>query len=81
MLGRLTLSSFMKRIVIERPKDAELVEEFRKALDSLCDGGYKPRSGTKLLSRYTVIMVDDAAFDQAVEHLGLANVSGSDQSG
>jgi hypothetical protein len=36
-----------------------LADEFRKALDSLCDGGYKPRNGTKLLSRCAVIMVDD----------------------
>jgi hypothetical protein len=71
----------MKRIVIERPKDADLADEFRKALDLLCDGGYKPRSGTKLLSRYAVIMVDDKLFDLAVAHLRSANMSGIDQSG
>jgi hypothetical protein len=71
----------MKRIVIERPKDGELAHEFRKALDLLCDGGYKPRSGTKLLWRYAVIIVDDNSFDQAVDYLRSANMSGIDQSG
>jgi hypothetical protein len=78
---RLITQFDMKRIVIERPKGAELADEFRKALNLLCDGGYKPRSGTKLLSRYAVIMVDDDLFDQAVAHLRSANMSGIDQSG
>ena len=72
-------SSSMKRIVIERSAGDELADEFRKALDLICDGGFKPRSGTKLLSRYAVITVDDAVFDQTLAHLRLANIKASDE--
>ena len=65
----------MKRIVIERPSAGELTDEFRKALNLLCDGGLKPGSGTKLLSRHAVIAVDDAFVDQAVGTLRAARIN------
>jgi hypothetical protein len=49
----------MKRIVIERPSCGDLADEFRKALDLICDHKHKSRSGTKLLSSYAAITVDD----------------------
>jgi hypothetical protein len=42
----------MKRIVIDQPSAGELADEFRKS-----------GSGTKLLSRYAVIAIDDAFVD------------------
>jgi hypothetical protein len=49
----------MKRIVIEQPSCGDLADEFRKALDLICDHRHKSRSGTKLLSSYAAITVDD----------------------
>lgn len=65
----------MRRIVIDRPSGGELADEFRKALNLLCDGGLKPGNGTKLLSRYAVIAVDDVFVEQALAHLRLAQIS------
>jgi hypothetical protein len=70
----------MKGIVIDRPSMGDLADEFRKALDVLCDDGLKPGSGTRLLSRYAVIAVDDGLVDRAIAHLRSANISAATDS-
>jgi hypothetical protein len=59
----------MARIIVEKPGQGDLADGFVKALNLLQVGGFKPRAGTKLVSRYGVIVVEDAAGFPAVAHL------------
>jgi hypothetical protein len=57
----------MGRIVILSGGD--LSSSFRTALNTLADAGIQMRPGTKLLTRYAVIVVDEAAIDAAIAQL------------
>lgn len=66
----------MSRIIIDSRSGAlDLAETFLKALGLLHDAEINPRPGTRLISRYAVIVVDDAATDRAVAQLCGASVS------
>ena len=52
----------------------DLADDFLKALTVLREGGFEPRSGTKLTSRYAVVVIEDSAADPAVEKLTSANL-------
>jgi hypothetical protein len=68
----------MARIVIDLlDGTGDLAEMFVRALALLHDSGIKPRPGTKLISKYAIIVVDDAATDRAVDHLCSASVRAS----
>jgi len=60
-------STTMGRIVILSGGD--LSSSFRTALNTLADAGIQMRPGTKLLTRYAVIVVDEAAIDAAIAQL------------
>lgn len=62
----------MGRIVILRSGD--LANLFRTALNTLADAGMQVRPGTKLLTRYAVIVVDEAVLDGAVALLSNAGI-------
>ena len=62
----------MGRIVI--PRDADLSLSFRTGINVLSDAGFQIRSGTKLLTRYAVLVVDDDALDGAIERLAAAGI-------
>ena len=62
----------MGRIVIQSGGD--LPTTFRTALNLLADAGTQMRPGTKLLTRYAVVMVDDVALDDAVAQLQKAGI-------
>jgi hypothetical protein len=50
----------MARIMVERPASGnDLSDSFVKALKLLSESGIKPQSGTKLVSKYAVIVVED----------------------
>jgi hypothetical protein len=51
-----------------------LANDFLRALTVLHDGGFELRSGTKLTSRYGVLVVEDAAAQPAIEKLASANL-------
>src|SRR5262249_44794697 len=63
----------MVRIFVE-PAAAghDLPGSFIKALNILNQNGIKPRSGTKLVSKYAVIVTEDPL--KVLEHLGSANI-------
>lgn len=62
----------MGRILI--PSGGDLSSSFRTALNTLADAGIQMRSGTKLLTRYAVIVVDEAALDDAMAQLLKAGI-------
>lgn len=62
----------MGRIVISSADD--LSNTFRTALNTLADAGIQMQPGTKLLTRYAVIAVDEAALDGAVAQLSKAGI-------
>jgi hypothetical protein len=53
----------MARIIVDPPPTGHnvLATDFLKALTVLHDGGFELRSGTKLTSRYAVLVVEDSA--------------------
>jgi len=62
----------MGRIVILSSGD--LSSSFRTALNTLADAGIQMRPGTKLLTRYAVIVVDETAIDGAIAQLQTAGI-------
>lgn len=66
----------MARIIVDPPptRHDDLAADFLKALTVLCDGGFEPRSGTKLTSRYAVVVLEDSAADSAIEKLASADL-------
>jgi hypothetical protein len=66
----------MARIIV-RPADSanDLSDSFVKALKLLSESGIKPQSGTKLVSRYAVIVVEDPV--TVAEHLRAGNIPAS----
>ncbi len=62
----------MRRIII--PSGGDLSNSFRTALNILADAGIQMLPGTKLLTRYAVIEVDQAALDDAVAQLEKAGI-------
>ena len=64
----------MVRIFVE-PEAAgrDLPGSFIRALNILNENGIKPRSGTKLVSKYAVIVTEDAS--KVLEHLLIANIA------
>jgi hypothetical protein len=62
----------MGRVVILDGGD--LSNSFRTALNTLADAGIQMRPGTKLLTRYAVIVIDEAALDDAVAKLLKAGI-------
>jgi len=65
-------STTMGRIVI--PGGGDLSTSFRTALNSLAEAGILLRPGTKLLTRYAVVVVDQAALDAALTELLKAGI-------
>ena len=66
----------MTRIIIDsRTITGALAELFVRSLGVLLEARINPRPGTKLLSKYAVIITDDDATDRAVEVLRNASVS------
>jgi len=67
----------MARIIVDPPPTAKdvLAAHFLKALTVLHDGGFELRSGTKLTSRYAVLVVEDSAVVAAIERLASANLN------
>jgi hypothetical protein len=57
----------MKRIVIADGGD--LSAALRTALNTLAGAGIQIRPGTKLLTRYAVVVVDEASIDDAIAGL------------
>ena len=66
----------MARIIVNPPPAGHnvLATDFLKALTVLHDGGFELRSGTKLTSRYAVLVVEDSAAGSAIEKLASANL-------
>jgi hypothetical protein len=62
----------MGRILI--PRDADLSLSFKMGINVLSEAGFQIRSGTKLLTRYAVLVVDDDALDGAIERLAAAGI-------
>ena len=62
----------MGRIVILSSGD--LSSSFRTAFNTLADAGIQMRPGTKLLTRYAVIVVDETALDGATAQLRTAGI-------
>ena len=56
-----------RKRVLELDRDGD-------ALTVLHDGGIEPRSGTKLTSRYAVLVVEDSAAGPAIEKLSSENL-------
>lgn len=68
----------MARIIIDpRPGTGDLAEMFVRALALLHDAKIKFSPGTKLLSKYAIIVADDDAADRAVAVLRGASLSAS----
>lgn len=66
----------MARIIIKREVPTEdLADKFIAALNSLKELGLNPRVGTKLLTRYAVVEVDDACLNDALAKLQSANLA------
>jgi hypothetical protein len=71
----------MARIIIDdSPSKDELADKFIVALSLLKERGLRPKTGTKLLSKYAVIEVEDASTDHAVAQLKNANLNASKES-
>jgi hypothetical protein len=70
----------MAKIIINPPRGVDLADEFLKALSLLHSNGIKPRTGTKLVSRYAVVVVDDGIADKTVAQLNNANIAASPDS-
>lgn len=65
----------MTRIIIQATgSTADLADCFVRAVTMLTNGGLEPRAGTKLVSRYGVIVVDDLKVQSAIESLRAANM-------
>ena len=65
----------MTRIIIHATGSTdELPGYFLRAVTLLTNGGLEPRAGTKLVSRYGVIVVDDPQVQSAIESLRAANM-------
>jgi hypothetical protein len=66
----------MARIIVDPPPIGHdvLANDFLKALTVLHDGGFELRSGTKLTSRYAVLVVEDSVAGPAIEKLASANL-------
>jgi hypothetical protein len=66
----------MARIIVDPPPAGHnvLASDFLRALTVLHDGGFELRSGTKLTSRYAVLVVEDSAAGSAIEKLASANL-------
>ncbi|HXW83511.1 MAG TPA: hypothetical protein VEJ86_03840 [Candidatus Binataceae bacterium] len=68
----------MARIIIgDTASKDDLADKFITALSLLKDRGLRPRTGTKLLTKYAVIEVEDAITDHAVQQLRSANLHAS----
>lgn len=68
----------MSRIIIDSRTDtADLAEMFVRALGLLQNARIELRPGTKLLSKYAIVVADDEATDRAVAVLRSASVSAS----
>jgi hypothetical protein len=68
----------MARIIIDpRGGTGDLAEMFVRALGLLRDARIKFNPGTKLLTKYAIIMADDDAADRAVAVLRSASISAS----
>jgi len=66
----------MARIIVKPAASGnDLSDSFVKALKLLSESGIKPQSGTKLVSRYAVIVVEDPV--KVVEHLQAENIPAS----
>jgi hypothetical protein len=66
----------MARIIVEPAASGnDLSDSFVKALKLLSESGIKPQSGTKLVSKYAVIVVEDPV--KVVEHLRAVNIPAS----
>ena len=66
----------MARIIVEPAASGyDLSDSFVKALKLLSESGIKPQSGTKLVSKYAVIVVEDPV--KVVEHLRAENIPAS----
>ena len=64
----------MVRIFVEPGAgDHDIPASFIKALNILNENGIKPRSGTKLVSKYAVIVTEDPS--KVLEHLRIANIA------
>jgi hypothetical protein len=64
----------MARVFVEpEAADLDLPGSFIKALNILNENGIKPRSGTKLVSKYAVIVTEDPS--KVLEHLRIANIA------
>ena len=64
----------MVRVFVEpAAADHDLPGSFIKALNILNENGIKPRSGTKLVSKYAVIVTEDPS--KVLEHLRIANIA------
>ena len=66
----------MARIIVHAPPTGhyDLANDFLKVLTVLLEGGFEARSGTKLTSRYAVVVIEDSAADRAIEKLASANL-------
>jgi hypothetical protein len=64
----------MARILVQPTGEIDLADKFVEALSLLKQQGFKPRAGTKLVSKYGVIVVEDEVSAPAVEHLRAGNV-------
>jgi len=64
----------MVRIFVEPGSaDRDLPGSFIKALNILNENGIKPRCGTKLVSKYAVIVTEDPS--KVLEHLRIAKIA------
>ena len=64
----------MVRIFVEPAASGhDLPGSFIKALNILNENGIKPRSGTKLASKYAVIVTEDPL--KVLEHLRIAKIA------
>ena len=64
----------MARIIVDQSgRFADIGEAFVGALSLLCEGGFKPRAGTKLVSKYAVIVVDEEQTSAAIDRLRAGN--------
>lgn len=71
----------MARIIVHAPPTGhnDLADDFLKALTVLREGGFEHGSGTKLTSRYAVVVIEDSAADSAIEKLTSANLKVSQE--
>jgi hypothetical protein len=56
---------------------ADLSDSFVRALTLLADNGFRPLTGTMLVSRYAVIVVDDRQILAAIDFLRDGNLPAS----